>query len=228
MTKRAVPIACLLLALAAGSLRAQSADSARAPDAETTPDPSWSTELWAGYGNNSTLQLKLGDIAGVDVAFTAIGISRHLAGGSRVELRQTAEVLPAVFVSSLTWDLVEMDCPTGRHCRLPSGFGSTGAVYGFGLAPLGLETRWKLADAAHLYAGARGGATWFGREVPLEGGGRVHYFGGLGAGLRFRLGHAAWLRVGYEAHHLSNANTARENPGMDWHIWTVGLSRQTP
>lgn len=228
MSKRAVPLACLLVFATAGMLPAQDADSTRAGETGTTADRSWSTELWAGYGNNSTLQISLGDIAGVDVAFTSIGFSRHLAGGSRFELRQTVELLPAVFVSSLSWDRVETDCPTGKHCRLPSGFGSTGAVYGFGLSPVGLETRWALASAAHIFAGARGGATWFGREVPLEGGGRLHYFAGLGAGVRVRLGRAGWLRVGYEAHHLSNANTAPENPGMDWHIWNVGLSRTSP
>ena len=226
LPRRAPALASLLLVAAAGSLGAQRTDVAPAADSASAPDAGWRAEIWAGYGNNSTLQLHLGEIAGVDVAFTAIGASRRLAGTSRVELWQTLELLPAVVVSSLSWDVVTADCPSGRNCRLPSGFGSTGGVYGIGATPIGLETRWRLADWAHLYAGGRGGAIWFGGDVPLEGGGRIHYFGGLGAGVRFRLTGTAWLRVGYEAHHLSNANTAPQNPGMDWHVWNVGISRQ--
>jgi hypothetical protein len=226
LPRRASALATLLLAAAAGSLAAQEADAEPAADSASTPGAAWTAEVWAGYGNNSTLQLHLGEIAGVDVAFTAIGASRRLAGTSRVELRQTVELLPAVLVSSLSWDIVSADCPTGRRCRVPSGFNSTGGVYGIGATPIGLETRWRLADAAHLFAGGRGGAVWFGGDVPLEGGGRVHYFGGVGAGLRLRVAGTTWLRIGYEAHHLSNANTAPQNPGMDWHVWNVGISRQ--
>lgn len=230
MTASALPggasaLATLLLVAAGGSLGAQRADAAPAADSTSAPGTSWSAEIWAGYGNNSTLQLHLGEIAGVDVAFTAIGASRRLAGTSRVELRQTVELLPAVLVSSLSWDVVSEECPNGRQCRLPSGFGSTGGVYGVGATPIGLESRLRLSDAAHLFAGGRGGAVWFGGDVPLEGGGRVQYFAGLGAGVRVRLAGTAWLRVGYEAHHLSNASTAPQNPGMDWHIWNVGISR---
>ena len=232
MSPRTAALASLLLAAAVGTLGAQrtdaAADSGSAPAADSghAPASGWGAEIWAGYGNNSTLQLQLGELAGVDVAFTAIGASRRIAGGRRVELWQTVELLPAVLVSSLSWDVVEADCPSGRQCRLPSDFGSTGGVYGIGASPLGLEARWGLGSAAHLFAEGRGGAIWFGDDVPLEGGGRVHYFGGLGAGIRVRLAGSAWLRVGYEAHHLSNANTARQNPGMDWHIWNVGISRQ--
>ena len=226
-TRRAVVVA-LLSALPLGLAPAQAADSEPAHDAAPSTPSAWSTEVRAGYGNNSTLQLHLGEVAGVDLAFAALGASRRVAGGEALELRFAAEALPLLAISALRWDDVLTDCPSGRQCRLPSGFRSSGTIVGVGASPLGLETRVRLTSTTRLYAGARGGAVWFSSEIPLEGGGRLHYFGGVGTGLRIDVAGGAALRLGYEAHHLSNANTATQNPGLDWHLWIVGLSWRDP
>ena len=98
-------------------------------------------------------------------------------------------------------------------------------VAGAGIAPVGFELRWAAADRFGMFGGSTIGALWFTRRVPVPNARAFNFTFDVGGGVRWRVGERLWLRAGYKFHHLSNAMTAPENPGIDAQVFYVGLER---
>ena len=67
------------------------------------------------------------------------------------------------------------------------------------------------------------GSLWFARNIPVADARSFNFTFDFGGGVRLRMNHRSWLRVGYKFHHLSNANTGPSNPGVDAKVLLVGL-----
>lgn len=96
-------------------------------------------------------------------------------------------------------------------------------VYGFGVLPVFF--RWNFSRVSHLqpFADLAGGFVRTNQAVPV-GTVRFNFMAESGAGLRLFVTKRTALLVGYRFHHLSNADRASTNPGINSNLLYVGAS----
>ena len=97
---------------------------------------------------------------------------------------------------------------------------------GAGLSPLGLQLYTSRLGGARFFAGSSVGGLWFNREMPIAGAHRFNFALQAGGGIELANRTGGAVVVGYKFHHLSNAGTAAQNPGLDAHVLYVGLVRR--
>jgi hypothetical protein len=95
-------------------------------------------------------------------------------------------------------------------------------AYAFGVSPFGFELATPAERRVAVYAAAAAGGLVFNRPVPVPEAQRINFTLEYGGGALVRVGRAHWVRAGYKYHHLSNAYTARLNPGVDGHVFYAG------
>jgi hypothetical protein len=96
-------------------------------------------------------------------------------------------------------------------------------IYGAGLSPLGLQVHFLRGRSVQPFISAAVGFLYFEKKVPVPGASRLNVTPELGLGARFFFGSHS-LTIGYKYHHLSNAYTARRNPGLDSNLIYAGFS----
>lgn len=97
-----------------------------------------------------------------------------------------------------------------------------GTSYGAGLKPLGLQVVRKW-EPLSLFAGVTSGFVIFDKPTPAANARKLNYVGEVEAGLRVRTGVRTQLVALYRWNHISNADTAEINPGLDSHMLFLGL-----
>jgi hypothetical protein len=100
------------------------------------------------------------------------------------------------------------------------------SVVGAGVSPVGLQVYSRQRRGARFFGGGSAGAIWFNREMPVAYARRFNFALQLGGGAEIAAGNGGVLVLGYKFHHLSNAGTAPANPGMDGHVFYVGVMRR--
>jgi hypothetical protein len=111
----------------------------------------------------------------------------------------------------------------------PDGFPTLlgrGPVAGFAVSPIGVEGQTRVAAHWAIYGAGAAGCVWFTREVPSAYSRAFNYTFELGGGVEWEYRHHRAVRVGYKFHHLSNAYTAPNNPGIDGAVFSVGLAHR--
>ncbi len=101
-----------------------------------------------------------------------------------------------------------------------------GPVVGAGLVPFGLQVEAPLSSNADLYSTAGLGGAWFSDVMPQDGARRFNFSIEFGGGVFLRKHRRHAWQLGYKFHHFSNMYTARENPGVDAHVFYAGLRWQ--
>jgi hypothetical protein len=101
-----------------------------------------------------------------------------------------------------------------------------GAVYGTGLVPFGLQGEARLTNNVDIYSMAGLGGAWFSDFMPQDGARRFNFSIEFGGGFLVGTQHRRAWQIGYKFHHFSNMYTARENPGVDGHVFYVGMRWQ--
>lgn len=61
------------------------------------------------------------------------------------------------------------------------------------------------------------------KPFPDSRGTKLNYILEIGLGYQFSIGSDRLLQVGYKLNHLSNGNTGSENPGIDSHMFFMGI-----
>jgi hypothetical protein len=97
---------------------------------------------------------------------------------------------------------------------------------GVGVSPLGLQLYSTPFGNARLFGGGSAGGIWFNRDMPMVGARPFNFALQLGTGVELTARSGGALVVGYKFHHLSNGGTADVNPGIDGHVFYVGLMRR--
>jgi len=199
-----------------------SPDSTRA-DAPTSPfAPSWNrVSVWAGgSGFNSRF---IGKIPQSTIAMVGVRYHRRLApspgspsGG--LTYTYTIDVLPAALVS----------LPGGLVPRTSLGASTvaTDAIttVGVGGAPIGLRLNYRTGGAVQPYVAGRTGALYFAQALPDPRGERLNFMVDAGGGVQVALSPATTLTVGYRYYHLSNGFRGAINPGIDAHLFHLGVT----
>src|SRR6266700_2533183 len=87
---------------------------------------------------------------------------------------------------------------------------------------------WEIGVAAgggpSVVTASIGGGLAFARAMPEPAARSLNFLGSAGAGLRFGSRDRRSLIIGYRFTHLSNANTAAENPGFNAHVFYLGIT----
>jgi opacity protein-like surface antigen len=117
---------------------------------------------------------------------------------------------------------ISLDPTTG----IDSGFEGFRTVYGLGVSPVGFEAGLHVGRGVRVYATTAAGFVYFVKPVPLPDARRFNYTFEGGGGVEFQMRSEWWLRMGYKFHHLSNGNSASDNPGVDANVLMVGVARQ--
>ena len=165
--------------------------------------------LWAGGSPDSTRLI--GNTEDRKLLLFALRYGRILAAWESLSLEYTLDIFPAAVV-------FEPD-------RVRRG---RSTIYGAGLSPLGLKLNFAQESWIKPFVAASVGFLYFEDDVPVPGSSRFNFTPEFGLGVQFFLTPKRVVTLGYKLHHISNANTARRNPGMDSHVIYAGFSFFTP
>jgi opacity protein-like surface antigen len=164
--------------------------------------------LWAGGSPDSSRIF--GNVEDRKLVLFALRYGRVLAAWDWVSLEYTLDIFPAALV-------FEPD-------RVRRG---DSTIYGAGLSPLGFKFNFGQSWIQPFVATSVG-FLYFEDDVPVPDSSRFNFTPAIGLGLQFFLAPKRALTVGYKLHHMSNAHTSDNNPGMDSHVFYVGFSFFTP
>ena len=142
----------------------------------------------------------------------ALRYSRVLLESRNIGLRYTIDLVPVAVVFQ----------PKNGY-KVLSG-GRREAIYGAGIAPVGLQINFRRQHALQPFGEINGGLLYFTRNVPVPGSSNFNFTFDFGAGAQYFYRPKRALTAGYMFHHLSNAETAPHNPGIDNNIIFGGLS----
>lgn len=212
------------LALAALTLAPRAGHAADGPAPDRSPLPFWRVGPYAGLGLNSPGGEKWGSVADRDHLILGVRASADVARWGRLALAFSPEVVPALILSNNPiYETVPMQVGgVTRQTQVVVGYGP---VYGLGIAPLGTEVTLRTGSTMQAFVAVAVGVIWFTREVPVANSKAYNYTIELGGGLLWEYEPGRRIRFGYMFHHLSNAWSAMENPGLDGDIFYVGMER---
>jgi hypothetical protein len=87
---------------------------------------------------------------------------------------------------------------------------------GFGLIPAKILVPFG-SSAVKPFGFFSAGMLFLNDKLPAGDGASLNYLINLGAGLEFSISQKTSLQIGYHLQHLSNGNSAGQNPGIDFH-----------
>lgn len=215
--------------------RQASREASQAADAAPVHLGAW--EVWGGFGTRSPQWGVLGETPGMRFGQLALRYTRTLGAPVAVDelprLEWSFDLVPLAMLSTPLVSLrgTGVSCRPGALCVLPHAddeegrFFPPGSPYGIGFTPLGLTRRFNRRARISPWIGANGGALYFSERVPTTKAARFNFTASAELGLRFGPPAEPGITVAYRFHHISNASTAGENPGVASHLITVGLHR---
>ena len=181
-------------------------------------DPTWEIEPYVGVARNSPAGTHLGATPDRNHLFLGVHVTGTLLRWHRLAIAYAPEVIPLLALSdNPTYHSVSQ---MSFDIRVQDG---QKAVAGIGISPVGFEARVRLASRVRLYAATAAGIVMFTRATPVPDARSLNFTFEVGGGGDYQLCRGWWLRVGYKFHHLSNANSAPQNPGVDANAVTIGL-----
>lgn len=126
----------------------------------------------------------------------------------RVAWKFVAEVVPVALLNEPT----EYYFNT-QHQSTGSRAGAT--TYAGGVTPLGLQVNFRNGRRVQPFFDAHGGMLYFTRQEPVPNSSQYNFTFNFGTGVQVFAGKRSSLLVGYKYHHISNADSATKNPGVD-------------
>lgn len=177
--------------------------------------------------------------------------SRRLILNHIVNWQYDAELLPVVLESdpvqrqTMTIEFFPnqppstftTDTPTMLACHPSSGSGTIGNVpysytntctrrwvIGEATSPLGFQWNFLPARTMQPIVDGHGGYMYSSQPIPIEGAGSFNFTFDIGAGFELYRTRTRSIRVEYRFHHISNRETASNNPGIDNGIFQVSYT----
>lgn len=189
----------VVLGMAAG-LAAQTTEGAR-----LTPGTQ-EVGFWGGYSPDSTAGIgKVLDrkFFELDGQYTVT-----MLAGRRMALKGVVEVVPVALLNEPT----EFYLNSKNQLTLARAGATT---YAGGLTPLGLQVNFRNGRRVQPFFDAHGGMLYFTRQEPVPGSSQFNFTFNFGTGVQVFAGRRSSLLLGFKYHHISNSNTASQNPGVD-------------
>lgn len=173
--------------------------------------------VWGGYSpDSSTFIQAFGRTRDARFGIVALRYSRRFNTGDVVNIKYTADLVPAAFLQYRDVEIVSTVPPAARVYR-PTR-------YAFGIAPLGVQANFRPRKNVQPFLAASGGFLYFSQRTPNFTGTRFAYTADVGGGIEFKLNEKRAVTVGYKYYHISNGNRGFQNPGFDNNIFYVGYT----
>jgi hypothetical protein len=189
--------------------------------------------FWSATAHNAPLKTRFGHTHDRELYIFGIQQSIPLVTGKYGTLEYTNDLLPLVITTETPFyhdTTVVHTCGPGLPLQCGNDFRIITfdsliqykkTVYGAGLIPIGF--RYVVGPrAVQFLVGLSAGAIYFQHRIPDPSETRVNFT--LDGTALFRI--HVWQRnaftIGYHFNHISNANTGRENPGMNSVMLDVG------
>lgn len=198
---------------------------AQSTNPQSTRTHTWEFSAYVGGANNSPVGKRLGITPDRDHFFIGLGPSLPLLRWHRWLFAYAPEIVPLLLITNNPTYITR----TVEGSHGPVSFCNVNGydiVYGFALSPLGFESHIRFASRWRVYGACAAGVVWFTRDVPVVYSRAFNYTIEFGGGLQWRCRPGLWLKIGYKFHHLSNADTAPNNPGVDGNVFMIGLVRE--
>jgi len=192
-----------------------------------------SVEVWGGLAHDSQQLGILGETPFMSYGQLAVRFTRRV-GAQHADAAHWEYGFELVPFAKMSKPLVSLrgtgfPCPPRQLCtRTPDtdDYGSiflAGAPTGFGGSPIVLTRRFAPSRRFAPFTSVTGGALWFTERVPTTQAARFNFTASYELGVRLGSTDSPGITVAYRFHHLSNAGTAGENPGVASHLITVGI-----
>jgi hypothetical protein len=221
LSARRIARVCSMLSLGVVIHRAPlRAQSPAALDTAHVPRRTPVTGARVAVARGQLLKSRVGRLHDRDLYVVGVRRRWPVAVGRRASLAYSVDFLPAVLSTGMPEEY-SLSCHA-EVCVLSS---ARSMVYGVGLAPVGLQARMALTPRLGLVTGADGGMVWFARAVPDPDERRLNFSLDGRAGLELRVARELILTVGYRFNHISNGGAGPVNPGMNSHMFELGVAR---
>ena len=218
-----VPASCLLVLILSVIVSAQAINESSTP-AVGSSAPSTSEGIqkrWNEFGIWGGISFDSPTLIGKtpNSRFGNIGLryGRVLAASKTVAFEWTIDAVPLSILSN------------NRFTAVPSGSGfvvtqTRKSVYGWGAAPIGLKFNFRRNRRVQPFGQATGGFLYFNEQVPLAGAARFNFTFDFSGGVQIVNSNRRSFTIGYKYQHISNANRATFNPGVDVQMIFAGFS----
>ena len=191
-------------------------------------------EIWGGLASNSPRWGLLGAAPQMNLALAAVRFAQVVGEpavlGSGTRLEYTFDLIPVARLSTPFRSALGTGapCPRSDLCVFPQVDQSgrlfpDGSALGFGFNAAGLTARFRPDRTVSPTVGFAVGALYFDRQVPTTRATRFNFTASGEAGLRIGPPDGLGVTITYRFHHLSNAGTSEENPGVASHLVTLGF-----
>lgn len=187
---------------------------------DTTGTARWDVGAFVGVARHSPAGRFLGITPGFNHLFVGLQALTPVLRLGSVRVSYGVQLLPLVRTTGQTERVVNSDAGFGPPRRRIVAVPVT--AYAVGISPFGLQIAVPLGSAVSVYTATAAGGLIFDRPFPIPEARRINFTLEFGGGVLLRAGHERWVRAGYKFHHLSNAYTAPENPGLDANVFYVG------
>ncbi len=165
--------------------------------------------FWGGGSPDSNVAI--GRTPDTKLLLVGLRYGRVLKAWESISLEYTLDILPAAVVFE------------------PDSVRRGGAtIYGAGVTPLGLKLNFGQQSWIKPFVAASVGFLYFTDQVPVPDSSRFNFTPELGLGVQLFVAPKRAITIGYKYFHISNAGTARRNPGLDSNVIYAGFSFFTP
>ncbi|HYL68299.1 MAG TPA: acyloxyacyl hydrolase [Candidatus Limnocylindria bacterium] len=178
--------------------------------------------VWAGYSPDSPHVI--GTTAERQLGLLAVRYGRTLWENHSVSLQYTVDILPLELVLQPKITSVIFTTPPPHNTFVQ---GHREYVYGGGINPIGLKMNFRRSNRLQPFVASTAGFIASVHRVPIDvpGGTLFNFQFDFQAGVqRYNSSHTGAWMLGYKLIHISNANRATLNPGMDGHVIFLGYS----
>lgn len=191
-------------------------------------------EVWGGLASNSPRWGLLGASPEMNFGLLAVRFVRPVGPPPRRAGAPTFEfmvdLIPVAMLSTPYRSArgTGLSCPNASLCVLPQTDSSgrlfpSGSSFGLGFNPAGLTARFRGDRTVSPSVGVVVGGLLFDRAVPTTRATRFNFTASAEFGVRIGPPDRQGITLMYRFHHLSNAGTSPENPGVASHLFTAGL-----
>lgn len=176
--------------------------------------------VWGGFSpDSSTFIQATGRTRDARFGIVAIRYARRFNNSDWVNLKYTADVVPAAFLNYPDFQI------QGSPTSLPITFRSVRPTrYAFGAAPLGLQANFRPRKKIQPFIGLSGGLLYFNKRTPNTIGTRFQFTADVGGGVEFKLKEKRAVTAGYKYYHISNGDRGFQNPGFDNNVFYIGYT----
>lgn len=174
--------------------------------------------VWAGY--SPTNPTAIGTTTGRPFFELNLQYARVLLTGNSWAFKYLVELAPLAIISQPR----QSNIVQGGQVVFADVPGSSRKIYGGGISPIGLQVNFRRRHSLQPYLNGTAGVLYFSDQVPVSNSSQFNFAVSWGGGVQLWVRENQSLSLGYKFHHISNANSASRNPGVDSNLFYAGYS----